>query len=170
MAESHSLYIVRHAIAAQRGAEYPDDTKRPLTEEGISRFRHVVAGLEEMEVQVELILTSPILRARQTADLLSEGLTGHPRIVETAVLTPGASHKALTTELGRHARTIAIALVGHEPHLGDTAARLLGCAGRFDFRKGGVCRIDVEAFPPSGPGRLQWFAPPKMLVRLRGSV
>ncbi len=167
MVQGHSLYIVRHAIAGERGPEFPDDTRRPLTEDGISRFRKAVAGLVDLGVEIDLVLTSPLVRARQTADLLSKGLSGHPPIAETGALSPGASHKALTTELGRHRRRTAIALVGHEPHLGEMAARLLGVPGRLDFRKGGVCRIDVEQLPPSGPGRLQWFAPPKILVRLR---
>lgn len=126
-----------------------------------------MAGLGDLGVEIDLILTSPLVRARQTADLLSKGLAGHPPVTETGALSPGASKKALTTELGRHARRSSVALVGHEPHLGETAAWLLGCAGRLDFRKGGVCRIDVDRFPPSEPGRLQWFAPPRVLVRLR---
>jgi phosphohistidine phosphatase len=169
MPDSHSLYIVRHGIAADRGAEYPDDTKRPLTDEGISRLRKVIAGLGELEVEVGLILTSPLVRARQTADLLSNGLRGHPPVIETKALSPGAAYKELLAELGRHGRPSGIALVGHEPHLGETAARLAGCVGRFDFRKGGVCRIDVDGLPPSGAGRLEWFAPPKILVRVRGA-
>jgi phosphohistidine phosphatase len=169
MADSHSLYIVRHGIAADRGAEYPDDAKRPLTEEGVSRFQKIVAGLAELEVELGLVLTSPLVRARQTADLLSKGLGGHPPVIETKALMPGAAYKELLTELGRHARLDGIALVGHEPHLGETAARLVGCAGRFDFRKGGVCRIDVDGLPPSAVGHLEWFAPPKILVRVRGA-
>ena len=168
MADRRTLFLVRHAIAEERGPEYPDDARRPLTAEGVSRFRKAVAGLVDLGVEVDLILTSPLVRARQTAELLSKGLAGHPPITETGALSPGAPKKALTTELGRHARRSAIALVGHEPHLGEIAAWLLGCPGRFDFRKGGVCRIDVDQFPPSEPGRLQWFAPPKILVRLRG--
>ena len=167
MADRRTLFVVRHAIAEERGPEFPDDTQRPLTEDGISRFRKAVAGLVDLGVEIDLILTSPLVRARQTAELLSKGLAGHPPIIETGALSPGATHKALVTELGRHARRSAIALVGHEPHLGETASRLLGCPGRLDFRKGGVCRIDVDRFPPSAPGRLQWFAPPKILVRLR---
>jgi phosphohistidine phosphatase len=167
VADRHTLYIVRHAVAEERGPEFPDDTLRPLTGDGVSRFRKAVAGLADLEVEVDVILSSPLARARQTADLLSKGLAGHPSVVETGALSPGAPHKALLAELGRHRRKSAIALVGHEPHLGETAARLVGCPGRFDFRKGGVCRIDVDAFPPPGPGQLQWFAPPKLLIRLR---
>ncbi len=167
MADAKSLYVVRHAVAAERGPEYPDDTRRPLSDEGISRFRKIVAGLADLGVEIEVVLASPLLRARQTAELLSKGLAGHPAIVETGALAPDASHEALKTELRRHARRSVIALVGHEPHLGWTAAWLLGCPEPLEFRKGGVCRIDVDRFPPSGPGRLQWFAPPKLLIRIR---
>lgn len=167
MAQDHSLYIVRHAVAAERGPEYPDDTQRPLTEEGISKFRKVVGGLVALEVEVDVILTSPLTRAAQTADLLSKGLDHHPNVVVTGALSPDAPYKTLLAELKKHSRKKAVALVGHEPHLGDAAARLLGWSGRFDFRKGGICRIDVEQMPPTTPGHLQWFAPPKLLIRVR---
>lgn len=167
MANSKSLYIVRHAIAGERGPEYPDDTRRPLTEEGVSRFRKAVAGLADLEVEIDLILTSPLVRARQTAELLSKGLSGHPAIVETGALAPGARYEALLTELRKHARQRALALVGHEPHLGEVTAKLLGWPGRLEFRKGGACRLEVDQFPPADAARLQWFAPPKLLIRVR---
>ncbi len=168
MAETFSLYLVRHAIAAEPGPEYPDDTKRPLTDDGVSRFRKAVAGLAALDVEVELVLTSPLTRARQTADLLSTGLDGHPAVVETGALAPGAPYKALMAELGRHARRTAVALVGHDPSIGQAAARLIGSPSALVFRKGGVCRIDVDRLPPVAPGRLAWFAPPRLLVRVRG--
>ncbi len=167
MADAKSLFIVRHAIAGERGPEFPDDARRPLTEEGIARFRKVVAGLAEMEIEIDLVLTSPLVRARQTAELLSKGLPGHPGVVETGALAPGATFDAVATELRRHARRGALALVGHEPHLGGLTARLLGCQGEVEFRKGGVCRLEVDKFPPSGPARLLWLAPPKLLIRAR---
>jgi len=166
MADSHSLYVVRHAIAAERGDEFPDDAKRPLTAHGTSRFRKVAKGLAELDVEVDLVLSSPLVRARQTADILSQQLRGRPPVVETAALAPGGAYQDLLAELGRHARMGGIALVGHEPGIGEIAARLVGCPNSFEFRKGGVCRIDVEELPPSAPGRLCWFAPPKLLAGL----
>jgi phosphohistidine phosphatase len=164
MADSHSLYLVRHAIAAERGDQYPDDSKRPLTSRGISRFRKAARGLVELGSDVDLILSSPFVRARQTADILSDQLRGHPPIAETMALAPGGSFKDLLAELGQHARMGGIALVGHEPDIGELAARLAGCTRRFEFRKGGACRIDVDQFPPSAAGSLVWLATPKMLV------
>jgi phosphohistidine phosphatase len=168
MADSYSLYLVRHAIAGERGDEYPDDSKRPLTREGMSRFRKAARGLVEVGVEVDLILTSPFVRARQTADILSEQLRGNPPVVETNALVPGAPHADLIAELANHAKRSALALVGHEPAIGTTAARLVGAKGAFAFKKGGVCRIDVSSLPPEGPGQLVWFAPPKMLVGVKG--
>jgi phosphohistidine phosphatase len=168
MADSYSLYLVRHAIAAERGDEYPDDSKRPLTGQGMARFRKAARGLVEIGVEVDLILSSPFVRARQTADILSEQLRGHPPVVETAALIPGAAHADLVAELANHAKRSALALVGHEPGIGTAAARLIGARGTFEFKKGAVCRIDVSSLPPTGPGRLVWFAAPKMLVGVKG--
>jgi phosphohistidine phosphatase len=168
MADTHTLYVVRHAIAAPQGPEYPDDSKRPLTERGTTRFRKVVDGLVELGVDADVILSSPFVRARETADILSSGLRGHPAVVETTSLVPGATYEDLLAELRRHARANAVVLVGHDPTIGEIAARLVGSTGRFDFKKGGVCRIDVGHLPPGGPGRVVWFAPPRMLIALRG--
>ncbi len=168
MADSYSLYLVRHAIAAERGDEYPDDSARPLTGQGMSRFRKAARGLVEIGVEVDLILTSPFVRARQTADILSEQLRGNPPVVETSALVPGAAHADLIAELANHAKRSAVALVGHEPGIGRSAARLVGARGVFEFKKGGVCRIDLDSLPPEGPGRLIWFVPPKMLVGVKG--
>jgi phosphohistidine phosphatase len=167
MADTYSLYLVRHAIAAERGDEYPDDSKRPLTGEGTSRFRKAVRGLVEVGVEVDVILTSPHLRARQTADILADQLRGHPAVVETGALVPGAAFADLVAELGNHAKRSALALVGHEPGIGTTAARLIGARGSLEFKKGAVCRIDVSSLPPTGPGRLVWFATPRMLIGMK---
>src|SRR5512146_79417 len=88
---SMKLYLVRHAIAAERGIQYPDDSKRPLTGQGMSRFREVVEGLAMLGVKVDLVLASPLVRALQTAQILSAGLPGHPPIEETPALTPGSA-------------------------------------------------------------------------------
>jgi phosphohistidine phosphatase len=168
MADTCRIYIVRHAIAAERGDEYPDDAVRPLTPDGIDRFRQVARGLAWLDVRVDRILTSPLVRARQTADILADELPGKPQVIETDALVPGATFDELRTHLAEFSRCSSVALVGHEPGLGELAARLLGMRHPLAFKKGGVCRIDIETLPPAGPGELRWFAPPRMLARLRG--
>jgi phosphohistidine phosphatase len=160
------LYLVRHAVAAPRGSDWPDDAVRPLTPDGAAKFRKAAAGLAAFGVQIDLILTSPLVRCRQTADLLAAGLPGKPRIQAIDSLAPGAGHARLIAEVARVARRARIALVGHEPDIGVLAGKLLGTRRSLEFRKGAVCRIDVDALPPGGPGRLRWFATPRMLRRL----
>jgi phosphohistidine phosphatase len=162
----HEVYLVRHAIAAERGDEWPDDDKRPLTARGISRFRESVAGLRKLGVEIDEIFTSPLVRARQTADLLAEGLAGTPPVKTLDQLSPGHPPASLLAQLARTARRRRIALVGHEPGLGELAAHLIGAGRALPFRKGGVCRIDVESLTSRRPGALSWFVPPRLLRRL----
>jgi phosphohistidine phosphatase len=164
--KSCSVYLVRHAIAADRGSDWPDDTKRPLTSKGISRMREVVDGLNDLEVRIELVLTSPLVRAKQTADLLAAGLKPAPPVEIIAEMVPGTPPAKLAEALGPMSGRRSIALVGHEPGLGELAAWLVGAKAPFEFKKGGVCRIDVQALPPAGNGQLIWLATPRMLRSL----
>jgi phosphohistidine phosphatase len=164
--KSCSLYLVRHAIAAERGSEWPDDAKRPLTSKGISRMRDVVQGLNELEPRIELVLTSSLVRAKQTGDVLVAGLKPTPEVDVCAELVPGTAPAKLAEALGALGGRRSIALVGHEPGLGEFAAWLVGGKTPFEFKKGGVCRIDVPALPPVGNGQLRWLATPKMLRAL----
>ena len=160
------LYLVRHGIAAERGKEWPDDSKRPLTHKGIARMGQLAAGLKDLQVSFDLILTSPLVRARQTADLLHQGLGGSTPLEETALLAPGGRPAELLDHLRSQKKAERIALVGHEPDLGQLAAFLIGAKAPLVFKKGGVCRIDFEKFPPVPPGQLHWFALPRMLRAL----
>lgn len=160
------LYLVRHAVAAERGDEYPDDTKRPLTTQGMSRFRREAKALDAFGVSIALILTSPLTRARQTAEILADTVKGKPSIVTADSLAPGGTAASVIQEVARHARKGSIALVGHEPNIGELAARLIGARSAIEFKKGAVCRIDFDALPPKGVGMLRWFVTPRMLRKL----
>lgn len=166
MADTTTLYVVRHAIAELRGEAYPDDTKRPLTPKGMARFKEAARGLAELGVTLDLILTSPLVRARQTAEILAATLRGRIPIEEIEVLAPASSPGAVLSVLGEYSRRKRMALVGHEPGIGELAARLVGSRTPFAFKKGAVCCIEVGALPPPGPGTLQWFATPRMLRAL----
>lgn len=160
------LYLVRHGVAAERGEKYPDDALRPLTSSGISRMTKIAKGLAHLGVSFDLILTSPLVRTRQTADILAQGL-GSPAVRPTDSLAPAGTKAAVFKELSQHMRLARIALVGHEPNIGELAASLIGARTPLPFKKGAVCRVDFEVFPPKGVGTLIWFATPKMLRALR---
>jgi phosphohistidine phosphatase len=167
MAGPFELYLIRHGLAEERGNAWPDDGKRPLTEEGMTSMRKEARGLARLGVVLDVVLSSPLVRARQTAEIVAGGLEPRPPIVNVESLTPDGSYAAVVADLEKHARKRRIALVGHEPAIGELAARLIGSRHSFEFKKGAVCRIDVEALPPSGPGNLRWLLPPKVLKAVR---
>jgi phosphohistidine phosphatase len=157
------LYLVRHAIAAERGREWPDDTLRPLTARGMAKFERAVAGLANLKIVVDEVLTSPLVRAHQTADLLASGLSNRPPVRVLDALAPGHGPARVLEEVARVARGRRVALVGHEPGLGELAAFLIGARRAMVFKKGGVCRIDLEPGGDGSPGALVWFLTPKIL-------
>jgi phosphohistidine phosphatase len=161
-----ALYLVRHAIAADRGEDWPDDDKRPLTERGIERFKEAVKGLEALDVEIDEIFTSPLVRAKQTADILAAGANGKPSVKVLDALSPGHTPASVIAQLARSAKRRRIALVGHEPGLGELAAHLIGAGRALPFKKGGVCRIDVESLTSRRAAALVWFVTPKVLRKL----
>ena len=161
------LYLVRHAIAEERGGAWPDDSKRPLSEEGIKKWRRQAAGLVTLDARPDLILTSPFTRARQTADFLAAAWPKPPKVVELDAMRADARPRDVPKALEPSAKHASLALVGHEPHLGELAALLAGFKTSQPFRKGGVARIDVAILPPpAGSGTLQWWLTPRILRML----
>ena len=166
-AEPLELYLIRHGIAAERGENYPDDTKRPLTSDGAHKLRKEAKALVALDITLDVILTSPLVRTRQTAELVAAAFRNPPPIVTMASLAPGAAHATFIEELSKHHRRHRIALVGHEPGLGELAGRLIGSRRPLEFKKGAICRIDVAALPPTGPGELRWFLTPRIMRKIR---
>jgi phosphohistidine phosphatase len=167
MAATIELYLVRHAIAAERGPNYPDDRERPLTSEGVARFKRVVEGLKDLDVRLELVLTSPLVRASHTAELLVAGVGGKPRLETLEALSPGGRVAQVIEALAKYSkRAKHIALVGHEPDMGELAARLLRARGTIQFKKGAICCLELDGAMPAGPGSLKWHLPPRALRKL----
>jgi phosphohistidine phosphatase len=108
-----------------------------------------------------------MVRARQTAEIVASGLDPRPHIATIDSLAAGASVTAVFADLEKHAKRASVGLVGHEPNIGELMGRLLGSKREFGFKKGAVCRIDVDALPPTARGELRWFLPPKVLRNIR---
>jgi phosphohistidine phosphatase len=157
------IYIVRHAWAHdQDSLRWPDDDVRPLTEEGIKRFRRVAKNLVERGFAPTRIATSPLFRCRQTADILLEFL---PKSVERSVLdalAPGSDLKTLLAWTSR-VPEVDVAWVGHAPDVGELTAALIGDgSASIRFAKGAVAAIRFEQAATSR-GELEWFATAKIL-------
>ena len=161
------LYLIRHGIAEERGPKWPDDSKRPLTGKGITALKQEAKALAALGISFDLIISSPLTRTRQTANVFAEHLPEKPAVELSDALTPAGTPTAVIQEMARHSRKARIALVGHEPNIGELAARLIGARSPIEFKNGAICRIDLEALPPKSPGMLRWFLPPRILKQAR---
>jgi len=162
------IYILRHAIAVQRGAAaYPNDD-RPLTEDGQDKMRKAARGIARIIETLDIVLTSPLSRAADTAKIVAQEVGAEHKIELCKELLPGASAKKLLLYLGKYKTLNHILVVGHEPDLGYLASSLLGSEDSIiEFKKGALCCIEVSALPPKGPGTLVWHMQPKQLRDLK---
>ena len=163
------LYLVRHAIAADRDPErWPGDRDRPLTATGISKFRAAARGLARIVPEVDAVWASPLRRAWHTAEILKTE-AGWPAPVECAALEPNASAMDVLERVRARARVERLALVGHAPGL-DEIGSLALCGGTanpfFELRKGGAACVTFDAELAPGAGSLVWLLAPKLMRAL----
>lgn len=163
------LILVRHAIATQSGASQDqDDAARPLSPAGIRRFRRAAQGFARLQIAVDESWTSPLLRAVQTAELLVQAMARPCGVRTVSELEPGGSFDALLTRLRSAANLTCVALVGHEPYLGDFATYLMTGSrfGAVRFKKGAMAAISLDSFETPIRGQLQWLLTPKQLRQM----
>lgn len=159
------LLIIRHAIAVPRGTPGIPDEDRPLTPEGEQKFREAAEGLAKLVDRPDALLTSPWLRAKQTA-AIAAAAWGRLEPKETAALASG-SFEDQAAVLDEYPGDATVAVVGHEPWVSELLARLLGTRhdARLEFKKGGAALVDVPG-RLAGGGSLVWYLPPKVLRKL----
>jgi phosphohistidine phosphatase len=159
------IWLLRHAAAEDRSAS-GRDADRTLTEDGHRRAREVGKGLSALEPGISLVLTSPYVRARQTAEAAARALRLGEQIRVTRALEPDADPDEVLGEV-REAGVESVLLVGHEPHMGALLGRLV--SGRrglaIPMKKAAVARVSWDG---SGAGELRALLPPKVLERLGG--
>ena len=165
------LYLVRHAAAFGRDpGRWPDDARRPLTPEGQEEFRSAAFGLSLLVPGVDTLLSSPYLRAWQTAEILA-GLDSWPAPEATPVLEPTLPPEKAAIELKSYESAGSVALVGHRPNLHELAGYLLtGSAGGMELaiKKGGVLCVRFGGAVEPGAGELRWLLTPKILRSMAG--
>jgi len=165
----YEFYIMRHGLAVERGsAGFSDDSKRPLTPEGRKKTQQAAEGLIRLGVDVDWIVTSPLVRAVETAKIVAAALGKSVPLDLCDELRPGGSAEALIAFLARHANRKRVLVTGHEPDLSEMAARLVGAGRRahLSLKKAGCCLITFDEFPPKSPGKLIWWLTPRVLRKL----
>ena len=156
------IYLLRHGIAEDR-APSGGDAARRLTEEGRQKLRRVLERAHGAKVQPSLILTSPLVRAVQTAEMAAKILGYSGALMQTKALAPEASPEEVWSEIRGHRDEEAVLLAGHEPLFSAATAYLLGCPTlQFDFKKGGLARIDMDQVSGEPRGVLQWVLTAKL--------
>ncbi len=164
-----NLYLMRHGIALP--GDDPSvaiDAERPLSPKGIKRTRKIARGMYRLGLAFDVLLTSPLARARQTADLVAAALSAEALVEEISGLSPESTVEHLLFGLTRYQDRRDLLLVGHEPLLSNTVSHLLGGksarnALNVEFKKGGLCRIEIDGLPAPDPGKLHWLLSPKQL-------
>lgn len=161
------LLVIRHAIAEDREAfasSGRDDSERPLTTAGRDRMRRAVAGLRRIVPEIDLLASSPYVRAMQTAEVVGEAY-GIEAINTVDALVPDAPLKRFLSWLERKASVGVVAIVGHEPHLGELVTWLMSGLpeSRVEMKKGGVALLEFHGQPGAAVGVLKWLMTPRQL-------
>ena len=161
------LYILRHGEAAEHGdPRYKNDTDRPLTLKGIQRTKTLAHALRQMETTFDVIFSSPLVRARETAEIVERGLRLHGRLELSEHLGPSGDMEKLVHQLNKVRPTPeSILLVGHEPYLSSLISLL--CTGgshlSLALKKGGLCRMEAESLSAARCANLEWLLSPRLI-------
>jgi len=163
-----ALYFLRHALALERGVEGISDEARPLTEEGREKMILAVRGMKRLGVEFEALLSSPLLRAVQTAELVKHNLPFKGPLEIEEELEPSGTLRAMLRKLASREEQ-SFLLVGHEPMLGSWIRSLLDCGrgSSLVLKKGSLCHLVLDRPEPGSASALIALLPPKAL-RLMG--
>lgn len=163
------LYLFRHGLAMERDEAFAkkiDDSMRPLTDKGRDKSRRMAKVLREFGDEFEVLVTSPLLRAKQTADIIHD-VIGFDQNLECTELVPESPPQAFANWLhAKIMRATSVVAVGHDPQLSTFASWVLGGESEsfIDLKKSGVICLEVESFDLVAPrsGLLKWHLSPKM--------
>jgi phosphohistidine phosphatase len=164
-----NIYMIRHAIAIDEGSpEYADDSQRPLSDKGKKKMRQIAKGLRALGVDFDLILSSPYIRAKETAEILADVFKVKKDVEFSDNLIPMGDPDLLISEMNEKYSADSIALVGHEPHLTALIGLLVSGNASMDMslKKGGVCRLSTDDLHHTRKAALEWLLTPGILVEI----
>lgn len=163
------LYIVRHGIAIDReDPKCPPEAERCLTEEGVEKTKQVAKGIAALGIHADLMVSSPYVRAMQTAAIFAAALD-YPKqkIRRTGSLLPGAEPTAILRELAREKNASSVFCFGHAPHVDGLLAAAVGAPHHItSIKKAGVALVELKRLSPPN-GQLVWLVTPKLIRKAR---
>jgi phosphohistidine phosphatase len=166
-----NIYILRHGIAVERDEwESKNDAERALTAEGKKQLRKTCRAMEKMKLDFNLILSSPYMRARRTAEIVADKLNLKKRLKFSGELQPDGNAKNFFRQLNNlKPAPESILLVGHEPYLSRTISLLISGNenAAVDFKKGGLCKLEVGKLRTGKCATLAWLLTPKQMKLMR---
>ncbi len=166
-----TLYLLRHALAAKRGPAYHPDSQRPLVPKGARKMKRIAKGMAALDVAFDALLTSPFLRAKQTAEILAEVYKAKKKLVLADELTPEGNPRELIKRINRDYRGAeAVLLVGHEPYLSQLISTLLTARPDLplEMKKGGLCRLRMNSLRYGACAVLECLLTPQQLIAATG--
>ncbi|MEI7845559.1 MAG: phosphohistidine phosphatase SixA [Chloroflexota bacterium] len=164
-----NLYLMRHAIALEAN-NVMEDNLRPLSEKGRKKLGEIVQNLKRLEINFDIILTSPYVRTRQTTDMLAEGLAiKQKNIFESENLCPPGFGDGLINEICAHDGLENILIVGHEPALSQLIGVLIAGDPDLDIeiKKAGLCKLSIDQLKYGRCAKLEWLLTPSQLIAIR---
>lgn len=166
-----NVYLMRHGVAEAKDKTGVPDDQRELTKKGAKKTRKAAKGLRALKIPFDRIVTSPLPRARETADIVADVLKLEEEVAEAPELAPDASMESLVARLVEYRDCRELLLVGHQPFLGKAASLLLSRneGAQIDLKKSGVCCIELNELDLKKPGVLRWMLTPRQLRKLRYS-
>jgi phosphohistidine phosphatase len=161
-----NLYLIRHAIAEEESPS-GEDSQRELTDKGAKKMRLIAKGLRTLGVEFDLIVSSPYVRAMQTAEILSD-VFKKKKFVLSDHLMPAGDPNLLIAEINEKHTVDSLAIVGHEPYLSNLVSLLVadGAPVEMTFKKGGVCYLSTDDLHHTHKATLEWLLTPGVLVEI----
>lgn len=161
------LYMIRHGLADKKIEDEINDDERPLNKKGKEKMKDIAKGLKELKISFDIILTSPLLRSKESAEILNAYCSDTKEVTVTDLLVPGASYNNLIKFLNKFKDVKKVAIVGHEPFLSSFASYCLSKNKNslMNLKKGGVLMLEIDEVIKPGQCILSWLMEPKQIIK-----
>jgi phosphohistidine phosphatase len=161
------LYMIRHGLAGEKKEDETTDDERPLKKKWKEKMKDIAKGLKELRISFDIVLTSPLLRAKESAEIVNAYCCDTKEVTVTDLLVPDASYNNLIKFLNKIKNVKRIAIVGHEPFLSSFASYCLSKNENslMNLKKGGILMLEIDEVIRPGRCILSWLIEPKQIIK-----